>query len=234
MTISKILFQKFPGGIPSGTTFSYEGVNKILTYQAPNQAVENMTVVFSPKIWAPLGIRFDDKGNLIYSELLADQHMVRIIPADSLVFGAMATFSPVMTEFGSRGQGSGQFEFPQMAVKDSKGNFYVADGNNYRISSWTPDYQYRTFFAFGSIEGGLNLPRGLWMDSKDRLHVVDAVSSSIKVYDVSGTEAAFLYSFGTLGTAEGQMSYPIDICLDGQGVLYIADSGNNRIQVWSY
>jgi tripartite motif-containing protein 2/3/tripartite motif-containing protein 71 len=60
------------------------------------------------------------------------------------------------------------------------------------------------------------------------------VAATVKVYDVSGEEPAYLYNFGTYGIAEGEMNYPIDICLDGSGLVYVADGGNNRVQVWSY
>jgi hypothetical protein len=74
----------------------------------------------------------------------------------------------------------------------------------------------------------------MWIDSKDRLHVADAVGATIRVYDVSAAEPAFLYSFGGFGNTEGMFNYPVDIFIDSTGRLYIADSQNNRIQIWSY
>jgi hypothetical protein len=90
------------------------------------------------------------------------------------------------------------------------------------------------FFAFGSTEDALNLPRGMWMDVNDRLHVADAVGQFIRVYDVSGAEPAFLYNFGAFGQLEGEFNFPIDICMDTTGRLFIADRENNRVQIWSY
>ena len=233
LTISKLLAQKFPAGLPAGSIYSYEGINQIVYYQVPGQQPEQIVVPKSAVTWTPLGIRFDKQGNLLYTDVTEGLHSVHIIPAANLN-GALTAFSPQIREFGSRGNAPGQFDFPQVAVTDSKDNLFVSDGNNYRISAWTSDLQYRTFFGFGSIEGGLNMPRGMWMDSKDHLHVVDAVGSTVLVYDATGEEAVYLYRFGTFGIAEGEMNFPIDIYIDGSGLVYVADSGNNRVQVWSY
>jgi tripartite motif-containing protein 71 len=119
-------------------------------------------------------------------------------------------------------------------VRDDQGNYYVSDGNNGRISTWSVDRIYKTFFGFGSSEQTLNLPRGMWMDGKNHLHVVDSVGSAVRVYDVSGKEPAFLFNFGESGVSEGFLNFPTDICIDSTGRVYIADSQNNRIDIWSY
>jgi hypothetical protein len=185
------------------------------------------------KTWSPLGVRFDTQGDLLYSDLTADDHTMNIIPATA-IRGSLKSFNPQIQTFGKSGDGPGEFNFPQMAVRDSKGNFYVSDGNNYRLSAWSPDLKYKSFFGFGSNESGLNLPRGIWMDGNDHLHVADSVGSMIRVYDVSGTEPSFLGSFGTYGIAEGQMNFPVDIYIDSSGRVYVSDSANDRIEVWSY
>jgi hypothetical protein len=91
---------------------------------------------------------------------------VQIFPATSLNVSWL-DFNPKVAEFGVEGKGDGQLSFPNGVVTDSKGNFYVSDGNNGRISFWTSDMQYKTFFGFGSSESALNLPRGEWMSNKD-------------------------------------------------------------------
>ncbi|MFN2185467.1 MAG: 6-bladed beta-propeller, partial [Anaerolineae bacterium] len=120
------------------------------------------------------------------------------------------------------------------AVIDSTGRIYVTDGNNGRVSVWDGLGGFLFNFAHGVGESALSLPRGAAMDGRDRLHVVDAVQQSVKVYDVSGEEPSFLFAFGDWGTEDGEFNYPVDIALDGTGRLYIADRENNRIQVWSY
>jgi DNA-binding beta-propeller fold protein YncE len=235
MTLTKYLTAKI-GALPDGTVIThYEGINKVLFYRLPGQSAKSVKVNFpadEPQ-WNPLGLRFDADGNLIYTDTTPELHSVHIIPAADLN-GTLSAFNPVITEFGSEGKENGQLEFPQAVIKDGKGNFYISDGNNSRISVFTPEMDYKTFFGFGSTEGSLNLPRGMWMTTGDCLVVADAVAGLIRVYNVSGDEPKFAFEIGGYGLEEGKFNYPIDVYIDGTGRLYIADRDNNRIQVWSY
>ena len=233
MTLTKLLSSNIPGGLQAGTVFFYEGINKIAYYQLTDGTEGSVQVVPSSLPWSPLGLSFDPQGNLLYTDLTLEKHSVHIIPAASLA-EPLISFNPTIAEFGVQGKEAGQVDFPNDAVVDKRGNIYVSDGNNARISAWGPDFKYRSFFGFGSNDESLNLPRGMWMDEKDHLHVVDAVGATIRVYDVSGDEPKFLYTFGSYGLTEGLFAFPNDITIDGTGRLYIADRENNRIQVWSY
>jgi sugar lactone lactonase YvrE len=231
-TLSDVVVEHLGSKMPAGTLFYYDNANKGVVYQLPGKETE-----FIPHVeqvdWSPLGLRFDQQGNLLVTNIVAGKHSVLIFPAADLQ-GSWVDFNPQVQEFGEEGKENDQLSFPNSAVTDSRGNYYVSDGNNGRISVWTPDLKYKTFFGLGSSDSSLNLPRGIWMDDQDRLHVVDAVGQYVRVYDVSGEEATFLYNFGVYGTAEGEFNFPNDIGIDGTGRLYIADRENNRIQVWSY
>jgi DNA-binding beta-propeller fold protein YncE len=233
ITLSKFVSQHISGGIPSGTKLGYDGANRLVLYQLPGQAEQKIKFTAPDASWAPLGIRFDPQGDLIYTDITPGSHSVHIISAADLN-ASWTTFNPTIREFGSEGNGFGQINFPYNAITDSKGNFYVSDGDNSRIEMFGSNFAYITFFGFGSGDDGLNLPRGLWLDSKEHLHVVDAVGAVVRVYDVSGTTPQFLYNFGTPGADDGQFNYPIDIYMDGTGRLYIADRDNDRVQIWSY
>lgn len=234
LTASKFLAGELGGSIPDGTTFYFiGGLSRTLFYTLPGEAETSVKIPKSDLGFNPLGIRFDKLGNLLYTNVTEKTHDVQIITADVLA-KPWSEFSPKSISFGSMGTEAGQFSFPQVTLLDSKGNVYVTDGNNGRISVWTADLHYSSFFGFGSTESSLNLPRGAWMDDKDHLFVADAVGAMIRVYDVSGAEPLFLYNFGGFGVGEGFFNYPYDISLDGTGRLFIADRGNNRIQVWSY
>jgi hypothetical protein len=78
------------------------------------------------------------------------------------------------------------------------------------------------------------LPRGIYIDGRDRLFIVDAVGQDIKVYDISADEPVYLYKFGGFGMDDGLFNYPNDIILDDNGRIYIVDRENHRVQVWSY
>jgi tripartite motif-containing protein 71 len=161
-------------------------------------------------------------------------HTVRIFPGNTLLPAALKDFTGQVNEFGEYGQEKGQLMFPNSAVVDSQKRTYVTDGNNGRVSMWDAKSNFLLSFGRGTGDEALNLPRGAWLDNKDRLHIVDAVGHTVRVYNVSGTTPVFLYTFGDLGSEDGLFNYPNDICMDGSGYLFIVDRENNRVQVWSY
>jgi len=230
-TLSDALVQHLGSKIPAGTLFYYDNINKQVVYQLPSEDVSRFPV--EQIDWSPLGLRFDQQGNLMVTNIVVGKHSVLVFPAADLQ-GSWVDFNPQVTEFGEEGKENGQFSFPNSVVTDRAGNYYVSDSNNGRISVWTPEQIYTTFFGMGSTDQSLNLPRGMWMNAKDQLHVVDNVGQYVRVYDVSGKEPTYLANFGDYGTEEGEFNFPNDICMDGTGRLYIADRENNRIQVWSY
>jgi sugar lactone lactonase YvrE len=231
-TLSEVVAEHVGGNLPAGTTFYYDNTNKAVVYQLPGK--DSVTIADVQQVeWSPLGIRFDGAGNLLVTNIVSGRHEVLIFPAADLQ-GSFADFNPSVESFGEEGKGDGQLSFPNSVVTDSKGNYYVSDGNNGRISVWAPDRTYKSFFGLGSGDTALNLPHGIWMDDRDRLHVVDTVGQVVRVYDVAGEDVTFLYGFGDFGADEAQFNFPNDIALDGTGRLYVADRENNRIQVWLY
>ncbi len=209
MTLSKFVTRETGSPPPPGTEFFYDNINKIVVYQLPD---EEMQVAHAPENegWLPLGLRFDPAGNLLVTNLEGGKHGVVVIPAESLN-GPLTEYAPQLKEFGAQGDGDGELSFPNSAVTSSQGNFYVSDGNNSRVSVWSPEMQYQSVIGKGTAESALSLPRGLWMANKDHLHVVDTVGQLVKVFDVSGAEPVFLYSFGEFGNEQGQFNFPSDI-----------------------
>ena len=232
VSLSEIVAAQFEGVVPPGTIYYYSNIDKVVQYKLPDQDAKSLPGP-DQSDWSPIGVRFDQKGNLLLTNIMSGKHSVLVYSAAD-ISGSWLNFNPQIAEFGVEGKEAGQLAFPNNVVTDSKGNYYVSDGNNGRISFWTMDMQYKSFFAFGSTESALNLPRGMWMDNKDHLHVADAVGQFIHVYDVSGPEPTFIYNFGSYGTAEGEFNFPTDICMDATGRVFIADRENNRIQIWSY
>ncbi len=203
-------------------------------YRPEAEAEERLLPAPERAAWSPLGVRFDREGNLWVTDVIGGAHVVRFFPAEALAAETWDEFSPATFQFGEEGEALGQFLFPNVAVRDSQGRIYVSDGNNGRLSVWSAQGDYLFTFGAGTGEGALSLPRGAFIDEKDRLFVVDAVGQDVKVFNVSGEEPDFLYLLGEYGLDDGQFNYPNDIAVDGSGRLYIADRENNRIQVWSY
>ncbi len=224
---------KHAGIVPEPGTFAYNIFQDEVYYQDANG--EEATIPRpDDALWAPLGIRFDRNDRMIITDLTDGAHSVMVVPTEVITSDNWLDFDLNAFQFGTSGQGDGQFLFPNSAVVDSSGRFIVSDGNNGRLSVWSPEGEFLFHFGVGSGDGALNLPRGMAIDDRDRLHVVDAIGQTVRVYDFSGEEPTFLYSFGDLGSQSGQFNYPNDVALDAAGHVFIADRENNRIQVWTY
>jgi DNA-binding beta-propeller fold protein YncE len=231
LTLSEFV-SKHVDGLQAGGALAYNFFGRVVRFQT-NEGAQVLTAP-DPAAWAPLGVRVDESGTMFLTDVPEGQHAVREFPGALMLAASWREFDPPEIVFGTQGQKSGEFMYPNSAVADSAGRLYVTDGNNGRVSVWDGLGNFLFDFAQGVGESALSLPRGAAMDKRDRLHVVDAVQQSVKVYDVSEDEPRFLFAFGDWGMEDGEFNYPVDIALDGTGRLYIADRENNRIQVWSY
>jgi sugar lactone lactonase YvrE len=217
-----------------GDLMTYNIYEKEVTYQGPDDAEASVFPVPDFPSWVPLGIWFDQDDTLFITDLLADNHSFSRIDLREWDPGSGQNYSPRWASFGVTGQLNGEFLYPNKAVVDSNGNTYITDGNNGRVARWSPAGEFQYHIGQGTGDAGLNLPRGLIIDQRDRLYVVDAVAQNIKVFNVAGDEPEFLFTFGDFGIDDGLFNYPNDIAIDSSGRIYITDRENNRVQVWSY
>ena len=181
----------------------------------------NLLNQFSPPagedFWTPLGVNFV-RGELLVTDVTKEKHRVMVFDLEG----------NLQMSFGKEGRENGEFWFPNAVVRDEAGNFYVSDGNNGRLQVLDPEGQF--LYAVR----GLNLPRGMAIDTEKRLFLVDAVAHQVRVYSLASQPIVPLYEFGDVGIGDGEFKYPNDIAVDATGRLYITDRENNRIQVWSY
>jgi tripartite motif-containing protein 71 len=232
ITLSKVINGKIGRKLLPSTIMYYDLINHTLIYQEGGKPKQTIPEYFIQS-WSPLGVRVSLDGSLLVTNILAGKHEILVYPAE-MINSDLSNFNSPSLEFGIEGTGSGQLSFPNSVVKSSLGDYYVSDGNNARISVWSSEGKYKSFFGFGATEGTLNLPRGIWMDNIDRLHVADSVGQQIRVYDVASEQPSFSFNIGDFGSEDGMFNYPGDIIIDGTSRLYVADRKNNRVQVWSY
>ncbi|MCF6278132.1 MAG: hypothetical protein L3J16_05200 [Anaerolineales bacterium] len=227
---------KHTGGLQPETTFSFNIYwQDVRIVPSENEAA--LTIPAPDRVsWAPLGLAFDAAGDLWVTNVAKTGDILLKLPAE--MFGRdvapWTEFGGPVIGFGEYGEEQGQFLFANATAVDSQGRVFASDGNNGRIQVWSADGAYQFSFGRGSGDGALSLPRGIFIDTKDRLYVVDAVGQDIKIFDVSAEEPRFLFTIGELGLADGQFNYPNDIEVDETGRLYIIDRENQRVQVWLY
>ena len=131
-------------------------------------------------------------------------------------------------EFGSYGDGDGQFTRPTSLAVDRDGNVYVADQWLNRISTFDEDGNFLDKWGLpGSGEGELSRPWGLAFDKEDNLWVVDCGNDRVQKFAKDGK---FLAGWGHAGSSSGEFNMPWGITIDNEGDVYVADWKNERVQ----
>jgi DNA-binding beta-propeller fold protein YncE len=176
--------------------------------------------------YAPLGVYVDEQDYVYVTDVPTPAtHRV-------LVFDSAGTLKTTIGQGGQTKDAKadpGLFAFPNGIVVTPGGGparyVYVGDSNNRRVQVFTTDGSFRRIIP---TEG---TPRGLAMDSEDRLYVVNVLSHQVDIYSTTGQR---LTTFGESGIGPGQFQYPEDVALDARGRIYITDRANNQVQVWGF
>jgi DNA-binding beta-propeller fold protein YncE len=152
-------------------------------------------------------------GNLA----VADTHYHRVVIFDG--------DGHVLSMFGRRGAGPGEFEYPVAIAEDDRDNLYVCEyGGNDRVQVFRPDGTYvRTFGSFGTGPGQFQRPSGIvWRDG--RLYIVDAFNNRVHVCDESGAAVPL-----PPGAFSADLHYPYDVSLTENGIVYVVEYGAGRV-----
>src|SRR2546428_323277 len=111
-----------------------------------------------------------------------------------------------LTQWGSLGSGSGQFQDPYGVATDVAGNVYVADTYNHRIQKFTGTGTYLTQWgSYGSSSGLFAYPLGVATDATGNVFVTDA--DNFRIQEFTGT-GSYSCEWGSLGSGNGQFNQP--------------------------
>jgi DNA-binding beta-propeller fold protein YncE len=126
----------------------------------------------------------------------------------------------LLTQWGKKGKGEGEFNLPHAICLDAKGRVYVGDRENNRVQVFDAGGK---FLAQWKESGA---PYGLFL-ADDRLFVADGRAGWVKVLDLDGKP---LGRWGEKGTGPGQFSMPHMLCVDSRGAVYVAEVDGRRVQ----
>jgi tripartite motif-containing protein 71 len=131
-----------------------------------------------------------------------------------------------VTDVGSKGTGSGQFNYIEGLTVDSSGVVWVADTDNNRIESYNPtDSQFVVYGGLGSGVCQFDNPQGVAIGSAGQVYVADTLNNRIDEFTISGgtcnPSSWLTYSTGLHG--------PQGVAAAADGTLWVADSGNNEV-----
>ena len=132
-------------------------------------------------------------------------------------------------EWGSLGDGAGEFRYPFRVAQDSVGRIMVTDALNSRIQIFTPRGEPLLVFGeFGVTEGTLYRPAGITPWGDDLLVVSDNYLGSIQLFDAKGRYR------GVLCGDDGQpllMDNPVSLAVAGSK-LFVLQMGTGRVQAF--
>jgi DNA-binding beta-propeller fold protein YncE len=210
-------------------------------FLSPTAAVHRGTTFFVADSGLGAVIAFDEKGKIqftITNELerptglaivgdnlaIADSQRHQVILCD--LQGKM------ISKFGQRGSGPGEFNFPTHLAVDARRQIYVTDSLNHRIQVF--DATGKFLRAFGSVGDGpshFSRPKGVAVDASGHVYVVDAVFNNVQIFN---DEGRLLLDFGEAGEGAGKFGLPNAIAINSQNEIYVADAYNHRIQEFRY
>lgn len=173
--------------------------------------------------WQPLGLAFDNAGNLYVTDLSGPFQKVLEIDRAAAVTRTLGE--------------NDKLSFPNGVSVDGAGNVYVTDSNNGRLLMYGTDGQIRAQVGRGSGQGNLGLPRGLAVDGSGRVFVADSTGQGVFVYRAPTGDSQrldYLGFIGGEGVSDGLFEYPNSVGIDARGRVYVADTFNDRVQIWSY
>jgi DNA-binding beta-propeller fold protein YncE len=167
----------------------------------------------------PSSVAVGPAGDRIYVSDAAAHAVFAFAPSGELLFRA-----------GSRGNASGEFNFPSQIAANHDGTLMVADSLNFRVQRLTPEgAPVSAIGRKGDAAGDFALPKGVAVDADGNIWVVDAQFENIQAFTPEGS---LLLDMGGEGQGPGRFWLPAGIDIDRENRMWVADAYNRRVQVF--
>ena len=128
-------------------------------------------------------------------------------------------------QFGSHGDGPGQFNDIRGVSSDETGNLYVGDYSRGCVHVFSNGGEFLHSFGQGGDGVNLRSPVGVCVVGQ-YVYVASYYGHCVSVFT---TEGEYVTSFGKQGSDEGDFSFPWGMCVDKDGYVYVCDKGNKAI-----
>jgi DNA-binding beta-propeller fold protein YncE len=236
---------KAPRGLAidkTGNLYVGDKDGKIFVFDGATEAqIREMKV--DDHVKNPLQMAIDDeRGHLIVPN--PNGHKV-------VVFDLEGNF---LFEFGKRGAGNCEFNFPVAVAVDKSGRILVADSMNARLERFTPDGKFIDVIGSrGDGFGNFQLVKGVAVDSEGNIYASDGRHKRILIFTDKGEFASMLGDTssqldGNGSAVYGQKSFvgkggklfigtfamPQGICIDKNDNIFIADQMSHLYHQFRY
>lgn len=178
--------------------------NLVMQVQVPQDSAQFTYLNIQPN-----GVAVDASGNFFVSNAWNS---------------SIQKFNPnghLLLQFGSYGNGGGQFNSPAGVAVDGQGNIYVADTGNHRVQKFDATGQF--LLQWNSYLGATfqsNSPQDLALDSEGYVYVADPFNGFVVKFDSSGNYQNYWmpngpisssrYGLVVVGTGPSQCFYMVD------------------------
>lgn len=138
----------------------------------------------------------------------------------------------LLTRFGKKGNGNGEFNVPTHLYVDRENRIYVTDSLNFRVQVFDAAGAFlKSIGSVGDSSGYFSRPKGVAVDSHGHIYAADTLFDNIQIFDLEGH---FLMNFGVAGHRDGEFWLPTGMAIDEDDYIYVADSYNRRVSVYRY
>jgi tripartite motif-containing protein 71 len=140
------------------------------------------------------------------------------------------SYGDLMTEWGTHGNGDGQF-LSSGSCYDLVENVYVVDYGNDRIQKFQNNGEFLAKWGTsGNGAGQFQEPEGVGIDSEDNIYVADTNNHRIQKFDNNGN---FITMWGSEGRGDYQFIEPISIEVDFQDNIYVVVWGLKKLKFFA-
>jgi NHL repeat len=219
---------------------SYDGVGKT-KFASPVAVARHAGVFYAADSELGKVFAFRDDGTAAFEISAPLQRPVGLAVANDLLFVvdsqahtvfAFGLDGKLQFQFGRRGNGDGEFNFPTCIAADGQGRLLVTDTLNSRVQIFDRAGKYLAQFgSTGDTSGHFARPKGIAADSAGRIYVVDTLFDNFQVFSGDGK---LLLNVGETGGGPGGFGLPSGIAIGGDDRIYVADAYNHRVQVFEY
>ena len=135
-----------------------------------------------------------------------------------------------LREFGSYGQGKGQFQLPT-GVTISDTTVFVCDEYHNNVSMFEKNGEFvGALGTHGNGEDEIDGPSGIVSDKSGHIYVSDQNNHRIQKFTENGTHIS---NFGSYGDGRGQLNQPWGLTTGPDASIYVADWGNESVKIYN-